>query len=81
LLYWSESPQPFNIQGGPTLDARGIVFQGNGQLTGGGGGTIDLTKVQLWVDSITLSGSTTVKLAPDPTFSIGTPGSSSVLIR
>jgi hypothetical protein len=81
LLYWSESPQPFNIQGGPTLDARGIVFQGNGQLTGGGGGTIDLTKVQMWVDSIALSGSTTVKLAPDPSNSIGTPGSSSVLIR
>jgi hypothetical protein len=81
LLYWSESTQPFSIQGGPQITAKGVVFHGNGKLTGGGGGTIDLTKVQMWVDTTTLGGSTTLKLAADPDNSISTSSSGSSLIR
>jgi hypothetical protein len=81
LMYWSESTQPFSIQGAPQIYAKGIVFHGNGQLMGGGGGTIDLTNVQMWVDTIVTSGSTTVKLAADPENSINVFGGGSSLIR
>ena len=81
LLYWSESTQPFSIQGGPQIKAKGIMFHGNGQLIGGGGGTIDLTKVQMWVDTMSAGGSTTVKLAADPNNSIKVFGAGSTLIR
>ena len=81
LLYWSESTQPFGIQGGPTIAARGIVFHGNGPLTGGGGGTIDLRNVQMWVDTATTSGNTTLMLAADPNNSIGALRSLAKLIR
>lgn len=74
LLYWSEAAQPLAIQGGPVLKAAGVMFQGNGTLKGGGGGTIDLTNVQMWVDKVELGGSTTVKLRPDPANSIKVPG-------
>ncbi|MEY2420986.1 MAG: hypothetical protein QOI95_1053 [Acidimicrobiaceae bacterium] len=81
LLYWSESTQPFSIQGGPQIKAKGVVFHGNGQLIGGGGGTIDLTKVQMWVDTMATGGSTTVRLAADPENSITLTGAGSALIR
>ncbi len=81
LLYWSESTQPFSIQGGPQIQAKGIVFHGNGQLVGGGGGTIDLTNVQMWVDTMSTGGSTTVKLAADPNNSVKVFGAGSSLIR
>jgi hypothetical protein len=81
LLYWSESTQPFSIQGGPVIKAKGIMFHGNGLLTGGGGGTIDLTKVQMWVDRMNTGGSTTVKLGADPDNSIKIFGPGSALIR
>ena len=69
-MYWSESDESFSIQGSPQLYAKGIVFQGNGQAIGGGGGTIDLTNVQMWVDTILASGTTTVRLKADPENSI-----------
>jgi hypothetical protein len=81
LMYWSESPQVFSIQGGPQIYAKGIVFQGNGQAVGGGGGTIDLTNVQLWVDTIATNGSTTIILKADPENSIPAFGGASKLIR
>ncbi len=81
LMYWSESPQAFSIQGGPQIHAKGVVFQGNGQAIGGGGGTIDLTNVQLWVDTIATNGSTTVILKADPENSIPAFGGASKLIR
>jgi hypothetical protein len=81
LLYWSESSQQFSIQGGPQIKAKGIMFHGNGQLVGGGGGTIDLTNVQMWVDTISTNGSTTVKLAADPNSAINVAGAGSALIR
>jgi hypothetical protein len=81
LMYWSESPQVFSIQGGPQIYAKGVVFQGNGQAIGGGGGTIDLTNVQLWVDTIATNGSTTVILKADPENSIPAFGGASKLIR
>jgi hypothetical protein len=81
LLYWSESTQPFSIQGGPQIKAKGVVFHGNGQLVGGGGGTIDLTKVQMWVDTVSTGGSTTIRLAADPDNSVSTSGAGSTLIR
>jgi len=81
LLYWSESDQPFSIQGGPLINARGIVFHGNGQLRGGGGGTIDLRNVQMWVDTANTSGNTTIILAADPDNSIGALRSAAGLIR
>jgi hypothetical protein len=81
LLYWSESTQQFSIQGGPQIKARGIMFHGNGQLTGGGGGTIDLTHVQMWVDTMSTGGSTTVKISADPNSAINVYGAGSALIR
>jgi hypothetical protein len=81
LLYWSESTQQLSIQGGPQIHAKGVVFHGNGQLIGGGGGTIDLTKVQMWVDTASTGGSTTVRLAADPENSIHTSSAGSALIR
>gem|GEM_PF-6904692 len=81
LIYWSESTQTFSIQGGPLIFAKGVVFHGNGQLLGGGGGTINLTNVQMWVDTARTSGSTTVMLAADPTNSIKTSSAGSALIR
>jgi len=81
LMYWSESTQPFSIQGSPQIFAKGILFQGNGQAIGGGGGTIDLTNVQMWMDRILTSGSTTVKLKADPDNSINVFGGGSSLIR
>lgn len=81
LLYWSESTQQFSIQGGPTILANGVVFHGNGQLVGGGGGTIDLTHVQMWVDKAATNGSTTLMLAADPANSIKASSSGSALIR
>jgi hypothetical protein len=81
LLYWSESTQSFSIQGGPQIKARGIMFHGNGQLSGGGGGTIDLTHVQMWVDNMTTGGSTTVKISADPNSAINVFGAGSALIR
>jgi hypothetical protein len=81
LLYWSESTQQFSIQGSPQIFARGIMFHGNGQLVGSGGGTIDLTNVQMWVDTMATNGSTTVKLAADPSSAINVAGAGSALIR
>jgi hypothetical protein len=81
LLYWSESTQPFSLQGGPFIKAKGVVVHGNGQMTGGGGGTVDLTNVQVWVDTASLSGSTTIRLSADPENSISTSTAESRLIR
>jgi Flp pilus assembly protein TadG len=81
LMYWSESTQPFHIQGSPGINARGVFFHGNGPLTGAGSGTIDLTNVQAWVDSTSLSGSPTLRLAPDPDNSISVSAAGSQLIR
>lgn len=81
LMYWSESTQPFHIQGSPTINARGVFFHGNGALTGAGSGTIDLTNVQAWVDTTSLSGSPTLRLAPDPNNSISVSRAGSQLIR
>jgi hypothetical protein len=81
LLYWDESSQAFSIQGGPQIHARGIMFHGNGQLNGGGGGTIDLTNVQMWVDNMALGGNTSVLLAADPSAAVNVFGAGSALIR
>ena len=81
LIYWSESAQSVSIQGGPTFNARGVLFQGNGPLTGSGGGLIDLSNVQMWVDTASTSGSTTLRLAADPLNSIGTFSGGSALVR
>ncbi len=81
LLYWSESTQPFDIQGGPAINGRGVLFHGNGPLTGGGGGVIDLDNVQVWSDRVSLGGSTTLRLGSDPDNSIGVTSAGSALIR
>jgi hypothetical protein len=81
LMYWSESTQPFSIQGGPTIQANGIVFHGNGQLTGGGGGLIDLTRVQAWVGTVSLSGKATVRISADPDVAPGASAPGTRLIR
>jgi hypothetical protein len=81
LLYWSESAQQFSLSGGPSIFAKGVFFQGNGKLFVSGGGLVDLTKVQMWVDTVGISGGGGVKLSADPTTAVktGSPGSS--LIR
>ncbi len=81
LLYWSESTNRFSLQGGPTIGARGTVFQGNGTLYAAGNGNIDLTHVQMWVDSVLLSGGPRVLLAPDPTYSVKTASAGTRLVR
>lgn len=81
LLYWSESTQDFTFQGGPRFDAAGVVFHGSGGLKLGGNAEIDLTRVQLWVDKVTLSGGPVVKLKPDPNNSIKIAQAGSSLIR
>jgi Flp pilus assembly protein TadG len=81
LMYWSESTQQFSLQGGPRIVARGVVFHGNGQLRAGGSGVVDLTNVQVWVDSVSLTGSPTLKLKADPQNSVAIPSSGSQLIR
>ena len=81
LMYWSESTQAFHIQGSPTIRARGVLFHGNGALTGAGSGVIDLTNVQVWTDTTSLSGSPTLRLAADPDFSISVSSAGSQLVR
>jgi hypothetical protein len=82
LLYWSESSSPLAIQGSPVLIASGVMFLGNGSLSSGGSGVVDLTNVQAWVDKVVISGSATVKLRPDPANSIKVGGrAGSALIR
>jgi len=81
LLYWSESTQQVGLSGSPSIFAKGIYFQGNGKLFESGGGLIDLTNVQMWVDSIAISGGGGVKLSSDPSNSIGTQAAGSALIR
>ena len=81
LMYWSESSQEFHIQGSPTIRARGVLFQGNGALTGAGSGVIDLTNVQVWASTTSLSGSPTLRLAADPENSISVSSSGTQLIR
>jgi hypothetical protein len=81
LLYWSESTQTFSLSGGPSIFARGIFFHGNGKLFVSGGGLIDLTKVQMWVDTVGISGGGGVKLSADPTTAIKTGNPGSALIR
>ncbi|MEA3218039.1 MAG: hypothetical protein QOJ19_4195 [Acidimicrobiia bacterium] len=81
LLYWSESTQQFSLSGSPSIFANGVFFQGNGKLFVSGGGLVDLTKVQMWVDTVGISGGGGVKLSADPKTAI-TPGSpGSALIR
>ncbi|MEY2402959.1 MAG: hypothetical protein QOD38_510 [Acidimicrobiaceae bacterium] len=81
LLYWSESTQQFSLSGSPSIFANGVFFQGNGKLFVSGGGLVDLTKVQMWVDTVGISGGGGVKLSADPATGI-TPGSpGSALIR
>ncbi|CAA9214874.1 MAG: hypothetical protein AVDCRST_MAG76-338 [uncultured Acidimicrobiales bacterium] len=81
LLYWSESPNDFTFQGGPTFKAAGVVFHGKGPLKLGGNATIDLTEVQLWVKTVSLTGGPRVRLRPDPNNSINVGRAGSALIR
>jgi len=81
LMYWSESTQQFSLSGSPAIFARGVFFHGNGRLFVSGGGLIDLTNVQMWVDTIGISGSGGVRLSSDPTNSVGTQSAGTSLIR
>lgn len=81
LLWWSESTQPWTLSGSPVMPARGIFFHGRGALTNSGGGTIDLTNVQVWASSANNSGGGTIRLAPDPDASIKTEGGGTALVR
>jgi Flp pilus assembly protein TadG len=81
LLYWSETTQQFHLQGGPTIFASGVLFNGNGPLTASGNGVIDLTNVQAWVNTASLSGTPVLRLAPDPNNSIRVAGAGTELIR
>ncbi|MEY2461458.1 MAG: hypothetical protein QOG30_3288, partial [Acidimicrobiaceae bacterium] len=81
LLYWSESTQQFSLSGSPSIFANGVFFQGNGQLFVSGGGLVDLTKVQMWVDTVGISGGGGVKLSADPLTGIKTGSPGSALIR
>lgn len=77
LLYWSEAPATINLQGGPTLGAAGVFFAGNAGLTAAGNGEIDLSRVQLWADTVRVStGGPKLKMAADPEYmvSLGKPG-------
>jgi hypothetical protein len=81
LIYWSESTQQFALSGSPSIFAKGIFFHGNGKLFVSGGGLIDLTNVQMWVDSIGISGGGGVRLSSDPENSISTSSAGTALIR
>ena len=81
LMYWSESTQPLALSGGPSIFAKGVAFAGNGKLSLSGNGLIDLEKVQVWVDTIGISGGGGVKLSYDPDNSISTSLSATALIR
>jgi hypothetical protein len=81
LVYWSESTQQFALSGSPSIFAKGVLFQGNGKLFISGGGSIDLQKVQMWVDTIGISGSGSVKLSYDPDNSVSTALAATALIR
>ena len=81
LMYWSESTQQFALSGSPSIFAKGVLFHGNGKLFISGGGLIDLQKVQMWVDTIGISGSGGVKLSYDPDNSVSTALAATALIR
>ena len=81
LMYWSESTQPLALSGSPSIFAKGVAFHGNGRLSIGGSGLIDLEKVQMWVDTIGISGSGGVKLSYDPDNSVSTSLAATALIR
>jgi hypothetical protein len=81
LMYWSESTQQVALSGSPSIFAKGVLFQGNGKLFVSGGGLIDLQKVQMWVDTIQISGSGGVKLSYDPENSVNTALAATALIR
>ncbi|MEY2432568.1 MAG: hypothetical protein QOC92_2293 [Acidimicrobiaceae bacterium] len=81
MMYWSESAQPLALSGSPSIFAKGVAFQGNGKLALSGSGLIDLEKVQMWVDTIGISGSGGVKLSYDPDNSVSTALSATALIR
>ena len=81
LMYWSESTQQLALSGSPSIFAKGVAFQGNGKLALSGSGTIDLEKVQMWVDTIGISGNGGVKLSYDPENSISTSLAATALIR
>jgi hypothetical protein len=81
LMYWSESTQQLALSGSPSIFAKGVMFQGNGKLSLSGSGLIDLQKVQVWVDTIGISGSGGVKLSYDPDNSVSTALAATSLIR
>ena len=81
LMYWSESTQQLALSGSPSIFAKGVAFQGNGKLALSGSGVIDLEKVQMWVDTIGISGNGGVKLSYDPDNSVSTALSATALIR
>ncbi len=81
LLYWSDSDKDFTFQGGPTFKAAGVLFHGRGPLKLSGNAAIDLTEVQLWVKTVSLSGGPRVRLRPDPNNSINVGRPGSALIR
>ena len=81
MMYWSESTQQLALSGSPSIFAKGVAFQGNGKLALSGSGVIDLEKVQMWVDTIGISGNGGVKLSYDPDNSVSTALSATALIR
>ena len=81
LMYWSESTQPLALSGSPSIFAKGVAFHGNGKLSISGSGLIDLQKVQMWVDTIGISGNGGVKLSYDPDNSVSTSLAATALIR
>jgi hypothetical protein len=81
LIWWSESSQPVSLSGSPGIAAKGVFFHGNGAATISGGGSIDLTKVQMWMDSVSISGGGLLRLSADPENSIPTDGAGSFLVR
>ena len=82
LSLWSEKSDVYTINGGGGLDLSGVFFTPEAdafKLTGGGG--VNQQHAQFIAYHLELSGSGTLKLAPDNTQYIAIPPRAGTLIR
>lgn len=83
--YWNETfttgNQILSIKGQSGLSLVGVYFAPRGDFTFSGQGSFYATNAQYWVDTLGLSGDTTLALTPDPSLSFERPTFSVSLIR